>query len=110
LALGDETFEHGIAQSFYGFNQWGVKAKKAGILPDPDPGDADFAGKVGFVLGLAGFEHSGVFLGYEDGVAVGLRRFGADSAGFFSRLAVPDDGYDPVVPFALFGQDRRVVP
>lgn len=110
LSFGDEAFGHGIAQGFYGFNQWGVKAEKACILPDPDPGDAYFAGKVGFVLGIARFEHSGVFLGHEDGVAVGFRRFWADPAGIFSRLAVPDDGYDPVVPFALFGQDRRVVP
>lgn len=110
LALGDEAFGHGIAQGFNGFNQWGVKAEKAGILPDSDPGDADFTGKVGFVFGVARFEHSSVFLGHEDGVAVGFRRFGADPAGFFGRLAVTDDGYDPVVPFALFGQDRRVVP
>lgn len=110
MALGDEAFGHGIAQGFDGFNQWGVKAKKARILPDPDPGDADFTGKVRFVLGVARFEHSGVFLGHEDRVAVGFRRFGADPAGFLGRLAVPDDGYDPVVPFALFGQDRRVVP
>lgn len=79
-------------------------------MPDPDPGDADFAGKVGFVLGIARFKHSDVFLGHEDGVAVGFGRFGADPAGILRRLAVPDDGYDPVVPFALFGQDRRVVP
>lgn len=111
MALGDEAFGHGIAQCFDGFNQWGVKAEKTGILPDPDPGDADSAGKVRFVLSFAYFKHPGVFLGHEDGVAVGLsRRFGADPAGFLSRLAVPDDGYDPVVPFALFGQDRRVVP
>jgi len=110
LALGDEAFGHGIAQGFDGFDQWGVKAEKACVLPDPDPGDADFAGEVAFVLGLAGFDHPGVFLSSEDRVAVGFRRFGADPAGFLGRLAVPDDGYDPVVPFALFGQDRRVVP
>lgn len=103
MALGDEAFGHGIAQGFDGFNQWGVKAEKAGILPDPDPGDAYFSGKVGFVLGFACFEHSGVFLGHEDGITVGFRRFGADPAGILRRLAVPDDGYDPVVPFALFG-------
>lgn len=28
----------------------------------------------------------------------------------FSRLVVPDDGYDSVVSFAMFGQDRRLVP
>jgi len=110
LALGHEAFGHGIAQVFDGFDQWGVKAEKARVLPDPDPRDAYFAGKGGFVLGIARFEHSGVFLGHEDGVAVGLGRFRADPAGILSRLAVPDDGYDPVVPFALFGQDRRVVP
>ncbi len=110
MALGDEALGHGIAQGFDGFNQWGVKAKKAGILPDPDPRDADLASKGAFILGIARFEHSGVFLGHEDGVAVGFRRFGVDSTGFLRRLAVPDDGYDPVVPFALFGQDRRVMP
>jgi len=79
-------------------------------LPDPDPGDADFAGKRAFVLGIARFEHPGIFLGHEDGVAIGFRRFGADPTGVFRRLAVPDAGYNAVVPFALFSQDRCVVP
>lgn len=79
-------------------------------MPDPDPGDADFTGKVAFALGLAGFDHSGVFLSSEDGIPVGLGRFGTDPAGFVRRLAFADDGNDVVVPFALFGYKRGEVP
>ena len=79
-------------------------------MPDPNSGDADFAGKVAFVLGLAGFEHAGVFLSPKDGVPVGLGRFGADPAGFVRRLAFADDGNDAVIPFALLGHKRGEVP
>ena len=52
----------------------------------------------------------GVFLGPEDGIPVGLGRFGADPAGFVWRLAFADDGNDAVVPFAMFGHKRGEVP
>ncbi len=79
-------------------------------MPDPDPGDADLAGKVAFVLGLAGFDHTGVFLGPEDRIPVGLRRFRADPAGLVRRLAFADNGNDAVIPSCLFGHKRGEVP
>ena len=79
-------------------------------MPYPDSGDAYLAGKVAFVLGLAGFDHAGVFFGPKDGVPVGLGRFGAYPAGFVRRLAFADDGNDAVVPFSLLGHKRGEVP
>lgn len=110
LTLGDQPFRHRIAQRFDGFDQRSVKVEKAGILPDPNPGDADFAGKIAFVLGLAGFDHTGVFFGPKDGIPVGLGRFGADPAGLVGRLAFADDGNDAVVPFSLLCHKRGEVP
>ena len=40
-------------------------------MVNSDPGNAYFAGKVAFVLGLAGFDHPGVFLGPKDGILIG---------------------------------------
>ncbi len=54
-----------------GLNDCAVQTQKPDILADPDSGDAYLAGKVAFVLGLAGFDHPGVFLGSKDGVSVG---------------------------------------
>jgi hypothetical protein len=110
LALGDEAFGHGVAQGFYSFNQWGVKAEKARILPDSDAGDAYLAGKVALVFGKAGFDHAGVFFGPEDGIPVGLGRFGADPAGFVRCLAFPNDGNEPVIPLSLLGNEGGELP
>lgn len=79
-------------------------------MPDPDPGDADFAGKFAFVLGLAGFDHTGVFLGSKYGVLVSPGGFWVYSSGLFRRLAFPDDGDEPVIPLSLLGNEGGELP
>ncbi len=69
-----------------GINNRGIQTQELDILAYPDSGDAYLAGKVAFVLGLAGLYHPGVFLGPE----VSMSQCGNAHRPLDKRIAIDD--------------------